>query len=36
LQLPLLGRAFSGADPGDATYWLVRDDYVQLQVAKFF
>ena len=29
-------RAFSGASPRDITYSVVRDDYVQLQIAKFF
>lgn len=29
-------RAFSGANPPDLTYALVRDDYVQIQIAKFF
>lgn len=29
-------RAFSGAGPEDITYSVVRDDYVQLQIAKYF
>ena len=29
-------RAFSGASPHDSTYSVVRDDYVQLQIAKYF
>lgn len=29
-------RAFSGADPGDSTYFLQNDDYVQLSFAKYF
>ena len=29
-------RAFSGADPLDNTYSLIRDDYVQIQIAKYF
>jgi hypothetical protein len=29
-------RAFSGAEPGDKTYWLQQDDYVQLNVARYF
>ena len=29
-------RAFSGASPGDITYSLASDDYVQLQIAKYF
>jgi hypothetical protein len=29
-------RAFSGADPEDLMYSVVRDDYIQLQIAKFF
>jgi hypothetical protein len=29
-------RAFSGAEQGDTTYWLRRDDYVQLNIARYF
>ena len=29
-------RAFSGAEQGDRTYWLQKDDYVQLSVARYF
>ncbi len=29
-------RAFSGAKPGDTTYWLQKDDYVQLNIARYF
>ena len=29
-------RVFSGAEQGDATYWLQRDDYLQLSIARFF
>jgi hypothetical protein len=29
-------RAFSGAGPEDITYPVVRDDYVQVQIAKYF
>ena len=29
-------RAFSGAGPQDLLYSVARDDYVQLQIAKFF
>ena len=29
-------RAFSGASPQDITYSLVQDDYVQIQIAKYF
>lgn len=29
-------RAFSGAGPGDTTYWLQRDDYVQLNITRHF
>jgi hypothetical protein len=29
-------RAFSGAEMGDATYWLQKDNYVQLNVARHF
>ena len=34
--LELRARAFSGADPSDITYSFVNDDYVQLQIARFF
>lgn len=29
-------RAFSGAERGDTTYWLQRDDYLQLNIARYF
>jgi hypothetical protein len=29
-------RGFSGAGQGDTTYWLQKDDYVQLNVARYF
>jgi hypothetical protein len=29
-------RAFSGAGPQDMTYAVVRDDYVQIRLAKYF
>jgi hypothetical protein len=29
-------RMFSGAKPGDATYWLQADDYLQLSIARYF
>jgi hypothetical protein len=29
-------RMFSGAEQGDATYWLQEDDYVQLSIARYF
>jgi len=29
-------RAFSSAEPGDSTYWLQKDDYVQLNIARYF
>jgi len=29
-------RAFSGAEQGDTTYWLQRDDYAQLSIARYF
>ena len=29
-------RVFSGARPGDPTYWLRQDDYVQLHIARHF
>jgi len=34
--LELKARLFSGAAPGDTTHPLVRDDYVQFQVARYF
>jgi len=32
----LRARVFSGAGPQDLTYAVVRDDYVQIQLAKYF
>ena len=29
-------RAFSGAGPGDTTWWLQQDDYVQLSLSRHF
>jgi hypothetical protein len=29
-------RVFSGAEQGDATYWLQQDDYLQLSIARYF
>ncbi|MEO1203522.1 MAG: hypothetical protein AAFX10_12495, partial [Pseudomonadota bacterium] len=29
-------RTFSGASPGDITYWFRRDDYLQFNIARFF
>jgi hypothetical protein len=29
-------RMFSGAEPGDSTYWLQQDDYVQLNIARYY
>ena len=29
-------RAASGAKPGDTSYWLQQDDYVQLQIARYY
>ena len=29
-------RAFSGAKPGDSTFWLQKDDYVQLNFSRHF
>ncbi len=29
-------RAFSGASQGDSTYWLQKDDYVQLSIVRYF
>ena len=36
IALELRARAFSGAGPQDVTYAVVRDDYVQIQLAKYF
>lgn len=36
IVLELRIRAFSGASPGDITYSVASDDYVQLQIAKYF
>ena len=36
IALELRARAFSGAGPRDLTYAVVRDDYVQIQLAKYF
>ncbi len=36
LSLELRARAFSGASPQDLTYAVVRDDYVQVRLAKYF
>jgi hypothetical protein len=36
IALELRARAFSDAGPRDLTYAVVRDDYVQIQVAKYF
>ena len=29
-------RAFSGAEQGDTTFWLQKDDYVQLSISRYF
>jgi hypothetical protein len=29
-------RAFSGAEPEDNTYFLKKDDYVQVSLARYF
>jgi hypothetical protein len=29
-------RAFSGAKQGDDTYWLQKDDYMQLSISRYF
>ena len=29
-------RAFSGAEQGESTYWLQKDDYVQLSISRYF
>ena len=36
IAVELRARAFSGAGPQDLTYAVVRDDYLQIQVAKYF
>jgi hypothetical protein len=36
IALEVRARAFSGAGPQDITYAVVRDDYVQIQLAKYF
>ena len=36
IALEIRARAFSGAGPQDVTYAVVRDDYVQVQLAKYF
>ena len=36
IALELRARAFSGAGPRDLTYAVVRDDYVQIRLAKYF
>ena len=36
IVLEIRARAFSGASPRDITYSVVNDDYVQLQIAKYF
>ena len=36
IALEVRARAFSGAGPEDITYAVVRDDYVQIQLAKYF
>jgi hypothetical protein len=36
ISLELRARAFSGAGPQDPTYAVVRDDYVQIVLAKYF
>lgn len=34
--IELRARAFSGAEPTDMTYSLAKDDYVQLQLSRYF
>lgn len=29
-------RMFTGAEPGDPTYWLQKDDYVELSLARYY
>jgi hypothetical protein len=36
ISLEVRMRAFSGAGPQDMTYAVVRDDYVQIRLAKYF
>jgi hypothetical protein len=36
ISLEVRARAFSGAGPQDITFAVVRDDYVQIQLAKYF
>jgi len=36
IAVELRARAFSGAGPQDLTYTVVKDDYVQIQLAKYF
>jgi hypothetical protein len=36
VSLELRARAFSGASPQDLTYAVLRDDYVQVRLAKYF
>jgi hypothetical protein len=36
IALEVRARAFSGAGPQDITYAVLRDDYVQIQLAKYF
>ena len=36
IALEVRARGFSGAGPEDLTYAVVRDDYVQIQLAKYF
>ncbi len=36
IALEIRARVFSGAGPQDITYAVVRDDYVQIQLAKYF
>ena len=36
IALEVRARVFSGAEPQDLTYAIVRDDYVQIQLAKYF
>ena len=36
ISVELRARAFSGAGPQDLTYAVVRDDYVQVRLAKYF
>ena len=35
-ELELRARFFAGAEPGDDTYFVEKDDYIQLRLARYF